>query len=421
MKRSILFLLLFSSFVVAAPAAAQEKIILGPKKYDVKERYGKENAYTETFNSAEGFYVLKLQNGDTPRERSEFIELSLNGEKLLKDGKYDVNFLASVVTLNKGENSLSLVLKDAKPSGLKRPPLPPRFVTISVLPLTEKLPKGTYALDRWERLKETADLLRKIASPESAAPAAKSINLQHDLEQRAEAMRKLSDRKDLSAQPFILSVFNNYQEHPDVRGEAAIALGLLGDKNSIPSLISGVLDPEEKTRLGSTRALSFYPESETREPLTKMLERLDSMRRDAVIRAIVNGGWKPVGALLSLAESPDPSASHTAISLLGYTGEPRVTEVLLKMLEQPGTRNPKVIITALGKTGDSRAIEPLSRMAKDRSKRAGKEGELGEALADLGDKNSIGTIEDMIKRADNRQTWFQLQQAYRKLTGKDYK
>ena len=218
-------------------------------------------------------------------------------------------------------------------------------------------------------------------------------------------MRKLSDRKDMNAQPFILSVFNDYQEPSDVRGEAAIALGLLGDKSSIPSLISGVLDPEEKTRLGSTRALSFYHEAETREPLMKMLERLDSMRRDAVIPAIVNGGWKPVGALLSLAESSDPSVSHTAISILGHTGEPRVTDLLLKMLEQPGQRDQKIIITALGENGDARAIDPLSSMAKDRTKRAGKEGELGEALANLGDKNSIGTIEDMIKKADNRQTW----------------
>jgi HEAT repeat protein len=152
-----------------------------------------------------------------------------------------------------------------------------------------------------------------------------------------------------------------------------------------------------------------------------MLERLDIMRRDAVIKAIISTGWKPVGTFMALAESTDPHVSRTAISLLGNTGDARATELLLKLFEQPAARDLKVIITALGETKDSRAAERLVRMANDPARRAGKEAELGEALASLGDRKNAGIIVEMMKKSDSRQTHLRLQQAYRKLTGKDYK
>lgn len=420
MRRLIFLVLFFIAFSSVAFSAASEKSIFGPVTYDVKERYGKDNAYQETFKASERLFMIKLKNGAQIPERSDFIEFKLNGETVLRDDRYDYSTLVCIAKLRK-ENSFELVLKDSRPSGFKRPPLPPRFVTVTVLPYSGNLPEGAYGLQTGEDLAAAAGLLRKVANPESAALAVSAINLENTVAERADAVRALADRKDASALPFLGALFKDVHVKPDIRGEAALALGILGDKRSIPALMTGVMDPDEKTRLGSTRALSFYREEDTSGLLAKMLERLDMMRRDAVIRSIIEAGWKPVGTLMKLAESEDPYVSTTAISLLGNTGDERATKLLLKLLDKPGRRDIRKIITALGQTKDARAIQPLSSMTKDPAKRAGKEAELGEALAELGDRKSADLIEAMIKKADSRQKYVRLLQAYQKLTGKEYR
>lgn len=420
MKKSVLLILFLFTCSYTALAAESGKPVFGPVKYDVKERYGKDNRYQATFPASEGTYLIKIQNGDQLPQRSDFIELSVNGQKLLKDDKYEYRFIAGIVKLRK-ENALELVIKDARPAGFQRPALPPRFVTITVRPLTVKLAEGMYGLHAWEGLGAFSGLFQKMKSSESADLALSAVNLENDVAKRAEAMRKLSDRKDLSAQDFILLVFGDLLEKEDVRSEAALALGILGDKKMIPLLMQGILDPEEKVRIGSARALSFFKEEDTRAQLETTLGRLDAMRKTAVIRAIAVAGWKPVAPLLELAESPDPSVANTAVELLGSTGDARAVDRLLKYFETPGHRDLRIIITALGESRDRRALEPLSRMAGDPAKRAGHEGELGIALASLGDQKSVDVIVEMIKKAPSRQAYNQLRDAYKSLTGKDYK
>jgi HEAT repeat protein len=183
----------------------------------------------------------------------------------------------------------------------------------------------------------------------------------------------------------------------------------------------GILDPEEKVSIGSARALSFYREEDTQEHLLKALERLDSMRKDAAINAIVSAGWKPVGTILKLAETGDPHVASTATKLLGGMQDPRATDLLLKLLADPGPRDQNVIISALGTTKDPRATEALLKIANDPEKRKGKQVELGEALANLGDQRAAEPIADMIKKADSRTSWERLRTAYKKLTGKEFK
>jgi HEAT repeat protein len=183
----------------------------------------------------------------------------------------------------------------------------------------------------------------------------------------------------------------------------------------------GILDPEEKVSIGSARALSFFKEEDTQGPLLKTLERLDSMRKDAAINAIVSAGWKPVGTILKLAESGDPHVANTATKLLGGMQDTRATDLLLKLLAEPGPRDQNVIISALGDTKDPRVIEPLLKIANNPEQRKGKQAELGEALANLGDQRAVEPIADMLKKADSRESWERLRAAYKKLTGKDFK
>ncbi len=419
MKRFILVLMVLSGWMFTT-AATQEAALFGPVKYDVKERYGADNVYTEKFKAGEGLFLVRIDMGSGARayERPEFLELTLNGEKILRDDKYDFPVLAGILRLKK-ENSLELHLKDSKPSGFKRPPLPPRYATITVLPYVGKMPEGVFGVRSIEHLNEIASLLNKVSNPVSAPLAVASLNLRNDAAVRVESVRKLSSVKDMNLLPFLTALFENVSYDPDIRGEAALALGMLGDPRSVPLLVNGILDPEEKPRLGAARALSFFKEEDTREAFIKTVERLDAMRREAVMKAVSNSGWKPVAALMSLAESTDAHISRNAISMLGLTRDPRATDLLLKLLADPGPRDLKAIITGLRDAGDKRAVEPLLAMAKDPKRRAGYEVELGEALAELRDQRAADVIRELSGKAPTRFAQIQLQHAYKRLTGKD--
>jgi len=281
--------------------------------------------------------------------------------------------------------------------------------------------KGVFGLNTWDGLNTYAETILKIKNTDARSLALSASSLQNDVAARSDAMRKLSDLKEHSAQDYLLSVYGDVNCVQDVRGEAALALGILGDKAVIPVLIPGILDPEDKVSIGSARALSFYKEEDTQGYLMKMLERLDLMRKDAAIKAIVSAGWKPVGTIMKLAESTDPHVANTATKLLGGMQDPRATDLLLKLLDQPGARDQSVIISALGDTKDPRVIEPLLKIANNPEQRKGKQAELGEALANLGDQRAVEPIADMLKKADSRESWERLRAAYRKLTGKDFK
>ena len=417
--RVILVMLVMAAGGGAADAADQN--VFGPMKYDVKERYGKPNVHAGTFAATEGLYLLKLQNGENQSERSEWIELTVNGEKVLRDGKYTYRFLGGFLNLRK-ENVIEVVLKDEKPSGFRRPMHPPRFVTITVAPVPPAMNRmlGVFGLNAWEDLAKLSGAVLKIKNAEAQALAMSAASLTNDAAARADAMRKVSDLKDRSAQDFLLGMFTDVNCVQDVRGEAALALGILGDKAVIPVLMPGVLDPEEKVSIGSARALSFFREEDTQEQLLKTLERLDTMRMDSVIDSIVSAGWKPVGTILKLAESPDTHIAAIATKLLGVMQDPRATDLLLKFVADPGQRDLTVIISALGSTKDPRAVEPLLKIAGDPGRRKGRQAELGEALAALGDQRAVEPIVEMIKKAETRVSWERLRASYKKLTGKEY-
>ena len=417
----IVFALLGMVAGIVSLSNAADQAVFGPKRYDVKERHGKENRYSDIFAAREGAYLIQLHNGEKPSERSEWIELAINGEKMLKDDKYGYFFFAGFLTLH-NENKIEIVLKDEKPVGFRKPVLPPRFVTITVTPLPVALSKmkGIFGLNAWDDMKQFAESVLKIKNAEAQALAMTAANMQNDVNTRADAARKLSGLMEGSAQDFLLGVYKDVNCAQDVRGEAALALGVLGDTAVIPALMPGILAPEEKVRIGSARALSFFKEQDTQELLLKQLERLDVMRKDAAINAIVNAGWKPVGTVLKLAESGDPKIAAMATKLLGSMQDSRATDLLLKFLAEPGPRDEKIIISSLGNTKDPRAVEPLLKIAGDPEKRKGKQAELGEALAELGDQRAVEPIADMIKKADSRSSWDRLRAAYKKLTGKDF-
>jgi HEAT repeat protein len=410
----VLAITLFCS--LAAPAA--EKDLFGPEAFSIKERYGKDNKYTRTFQASEDLYLIKIQNGEPATGRIDSLEFTVNGEKILREDKYGFGFIACFAKLKK-ENTFEVNVKDDKPSGFRRPPLPPRAVTITVMPAPARIGTGSLGLMLWDQLKIMTNAVQKIKTPGGGALAFAAANLQNDLSVRTEAMRKLSDLKDPSALDFYRFVYSNYLDNPAVCGEAALAIGVLQDVSFIPTLMRGVLDPEEKIRIPSARALSFYREADTAKPLSDALTKLDTIRVAAVVRTIAAADWKPVGTLLSLAQGTDVNVMNMAVEILGTTRDPRAVDQLLQFLEAPGKRDMRTVILALGESRDNRAMEPLLVIANDAVRRKGLEGALGTAFANLGDKRGVAPITEMLKTPLPRSEFDRLAAAYKTLRDQD--
>ena len=417
---TMLFLAAVCAVAVAATGAA-DQAIHGPVTYEVKERYGKLNEYRGTIAASDSLYLLRLQLGEKPAEMPDYLEFSVNGSTLVPDGQYPYRFIACFVKLQK-ETTYRLVLRDDAPSGFRRPPITPKNVILEIMLVPPGMThlQGVFGLMNWDALKDYSGLFAKIRNPAAAALAMEAASLQLTPTARADAMRRLADLKERSAEEYLIRMFGDYRAPIDVRAEAVIAIGLLGDKQRIPLLMNGIIEPDEKISTAAARALSFYPEEDTRAPLTEVLMRLDTIRKPAVIRSIINGGWRPVTTVMSLAETEDAVVFSTAVGLLGEMRDPVATQYLLKLLAEPGKRDVRQIIMALGATKDPRAAEALLALAGDPAKRRGSEAELGEALAGLGEQRAAGPIADMIKQAADPFVQGRLMAAYRTLTGNDY-
>jgi HEAT repeat protein len=415
--KPVVFVLAMTLFC-SSVAMAAEKDLYGPEQFDVKERYGKDNKYTRTFQASEDLYLIKIRNGELNAGRTDFLEFAVNGEKLLKEDRYGFGFIACFVKLKK-ENTIEINVKDDKPSGFRRPPLPARFVTITVMTAPARIGTGSVGLAVWDQLKSLTAAVQKIKTPGGGALAFAAANMQNDLSVRTEAMRKLSDLKDPGAIDFFRFMYNNTLDNPEVCGEAALAIGVLQDVSFIPALMHGVFDPEERIRVPSARALSFYPEADTAKAFSEALTKLDTIRAAAVIRSIAVADWKPITTLISLAEGTDVTVSNTAVEILGTTRDPRAVEELLKLLMAPGKLDVRTIILALGESRDPRAMEPLLAIANDPVKRKGLEGALGSAFTSLGDQRGVAPITEMLKTPLTRSEFDRLADAYKKLKEKD--
>lgn len=408
------------SLIMGLQAGAEEKALFGPVKYDVKDRYGKLNRYSADFPAKDGVYVVKLQVGAAANEKPDWLEFSVNGEKAVISDKYAYPLIAVFVKLKK-ENTIEVVMRDDYPTSLRRPPPTPKNVLVTVLPITtaghERL-RGSFGLLDWNQQNEYMAVMLKISGAASSL-AMESVSVQSEVTRRAEMFRKLADMKERSAESFFERVFGDMMMPAELRAEAALALGSLGDKKFIPLLMIGFVDPEEPVSVASARALSRYPEKDTQELLTKTLEKLDYLRKDAAIRTIVNAEWKPVSTIAGLADSADPHISEVALAVLGGMRTSRATDYLLAALENPGKRQVRTIIHALSDTKDPRAADALLSVASDKTKRAGREIDLGNALVKTGDQRAAAVIQDLVKHAPTSDMKEQLRAAYQKLTGKE--
>lgn len=164
-----------------------------------------------------------------------------------------------------------------------------------------------------------------------------------------------------------------YDDHPEAAQHAAMALGFIRDKNTIPALLEILSHESANTRLYAAMALGRMADKSVGAPLTELLKREENKKvRAAVITAlgyigeadyydtIVKNGF----------DDKDPhvrASAVEAISKLKIAPE-KITGVIKKAL---GDINNRVIANAciaLWKTGDLSAMTYVTKLVKNNDK-----------------------------------------------------
>lgn len=146
----------------------------------------------------------------------------------------------------------------------------------------------------------------------------------------------------------------------EVRRQAAVALGEIGDAAGIDALIAALQDVHEQVREAASQALMKINDSRAAEPFIDMWIRGTESERVAITAILVKMGSPAVQALISMLGHNNLEFRETVAKLLGKIGAPAV-EPLVADLDHLaiGWDKRMAIADALARIGPP-AIEPLT-------------------------------------------------------------
>lgn len=196
---------------------------------------------------------------------------------------------------------------------------------------------------------------------ESVAPLSNVIRRSNNFKERINAAIVLGKLKDPSVVNTLLRMLHSPSPHE--RAEACIALGEIGDKQAVADLIKVVESNNESPNVKreAARALGrFGDETRTIEPLIKLLKDQDASVRDAAEIALKEFGESAVESLISkLNKEEDPSLRKRIIDLLAALKASKAIGPLIDALKDKEAHLTIAAARALSEIGDSQAIEPI--------------------------------------------------------------
>ncbi len=170
-----------------------------------------------------------------------------------------------------------------------------------------------------------------------------------------------------------------------VRISAAEALGEIGDEKTVPMLVEALGTTKDK-RFSSAilKSLGSIGGEVSRDMLIGYLKKgPENLRMHAIQSLGVIGDNIAVGPLVGLLD--DRTMSVFVAEALGEIGTPEVVDPLLSMLKEDRAQSASMVITSLGKTGNEQAVEPLVELLRDENQKA-KHGYIRQVLPNFGAK-----------------------------------
>jgi hypothetical protein len=151
-----------------------------------------------------------------------------------------------------------------------------------------------------------------------------------------------------------------------IPGEAAAALGKIGDPKAVEPLIDALKDKNSGVRSSAASALEKIGDPKSVDPLIQALQDNDYGVRRSALKALDKiGDAKAVVPIIgALGDKHDVIRGEAAMAL-GNFKDPKAVEPLIKALGDNDYKVRFAALTSLGKIGDKKAVEPISRMLLD--------------------------------------------------------
>ena len=163
------------------------------------------------------------------------------------------------------------------------------------------------------------------------------------------SVAKLAAKKDV---PGLLSVLAN-QKDVQIRWDAIMALGQIGDPRAVDPIILALRDSRLSIRSAAKSALTKIGAP----AVDSLIALLPSWDAAEVLGDI--GDRRAVKPLLAVLPN------WAAINALGRLGDPAAVKPLLAILVSPDLLDRAAAARALGRIGDPRALEPIRAMIGD--------------------------------------------------------
>jgi HEAT repeat protein len=218
-----------------------------------------------------------------------------------------------------------------------------------------------------------------------------------DWRQRADAARALGGVKDLRATEKLAALLAQTEERPEVRGNAALALGLMKAEQGLAPLLAAVKDREAMVRAAAASALGRFPLPLVVPPLTAALR--DDERK---VRLKAAGSLGQSASALAvppliraLGEDRDKQVREVAAAALGSLKDRRAAGALINALTDDYVNVQINAARALGAMRESAALAPL--LINLRSRESAVRGAAALALGELGERQAIPALITAVK------------------------
>ena len=200
------------------------------------------------------------------------------------------------------------------------------------------------------------------------------------------AAQVLGNLRARKARPALNSVLM-YTWDEDVRAQATLALGKIGDPEDIPLIVNGAKSDSWAVRAQTANALGLIGEVSTIPVLEELSTDREWWVRLNACKALANMGPSGENALLDILEGDDRYARDRAAATLETRG---VTRRMARNLTKPGKKGEKArnIIQAVIRSGSAHFLRDLTPTLPDEerkvledllSKNAGQENDLAQA------------------------------------------
>ncbi len=188
-----------------------------------------------------------------------------------------------------------------------------------------------------------------------------------DTDVRQNAIIALGNLGDPRAVEPLISALSD--EDTDVRQNAIIALGKLGDSRAVEPLIAALKDADPFMRSRAAFALGEIEDSRAIEPLIDALKDEDRLMRFSAVDALNQlDDQRVIELLIAALKDADPFMRSRAAFALGKLDDSRDVGPLISALSDEDTDVRRNAIIALGNLGDSQAVEPLIVTLKDETR-----------------------------------------------------